>query len=57
MIGLVRIYAELRADIPEPHRPPNPTEYTKVLDVDPHQVRAICRDLRRQGYTTICIPL
>lgn len=57
MIGIVRIYAELRAEVPEPNRPHNPRDFTKVLDVDPHQVRATCRDLHRQGYSTICVPL
>lgn len=56
MIGIIRIYAELDSDVPEPHRP-HVNDQFKVIDCEPHLVPLIRRRLKRQGYNIICVPL
>jgi hypothetical protein len=56
VIGIVRIYAELSPEVPQPHHPPRP-EMFKVIDCEPHHVPDIRRRLKRQGYDIICVPL
>ena len=56
MIGIIRIYAELSTEVPEPHRP-HQRDAFKVIDCEPHLVPDIRRRLKRQGYDIICVPL
>ena len=56
MIGIIRIYAELKSVVPA-HNRPHKSEVFKVIDCEPHLVPEIRRRLQRQGYTIICVPL
>lgn len=54
MVGVVRLYLELRPEVPEHLRP---RSYIPIIDCNPEQVRELKRRLTRQGYNVIAVPL
>lgn len=54
MIGVVRLYLELKPELPETHRP---RDWTPIIDCPPEEARALKRRLQRQGYTVIAVPI
>jgi hypothetical protein len=54
MMGLVRLYIEVKEGVPEPHRPPITTP---VIDCAPEEAAELRRRLQRRGYTVLAVPL
>ena len=54
MMGLVRLYVEPNESLPPQHVPEN---YRPVIDVMPEHAQRVRKDLRRQGYSVISVPL
>lgn len=54
MLGVVRLYLEVKESVPEQHRP---SIATPVIDCEPHEAATLKRRLQRQGYTVYAVPL
>ena len=54
MVGIVRLYIDPRPEMPEEHIPAG---FQSVLDVMPEEARSMRKQLRRQGYDVIAVPL
>jgi L-ascorbate metabolism protein UlaG (beta-lactamase superfamily) len=54
VLGVVRLYLEVKEWVPEHHRPPITTP---IIDCDPEEAQLLKRRLQRQGYTVLAVPL
>lgn len=54
MLGVVRLYIEVRESIPALHRPPITTP---VIDCHPNEAAELKKRLQRRGYTVLAVPL
>lgn len=54
MVGIVRLYIDPRPEMPEEHIPAG---FQSVMDVMPEEAGQMRRQLRRQGYDVISVPL
>jgi hypothetical protein len=54
VVGVIRLYLELKEDLPRSNRP---TVFTPVIDCNPAEAQQLKRRLQRQGYSVIAVPL
>ena len=54
MMGLVRLYVEPSESLPPQHVPDT---YQPVIDLMPEHAQRVRKDLKRQGYDVIAVPL
>ena len=54
MVGVIRLYLELKDDLPASNRP---RSFTPVIDCEPEEAQQLKRRLQRQGYSVIAVPL
>ena len=54
MMGCVRLYVEVREDVPSQHRP---SITTPIIDCHPQEAAELKRRLQRRGYSVLAVPL